>query len=620
MAIDPKILIDGTVLGESASEGEAAFIDANGKLILRPATAADIASGTFADARISESSVTQHQAALTITESQISDLGSYVTQAEVTALIDTFAELDAIVADANLVKLADITSGTLTARTGNIDLSGGSDGDVLTVQADGSLALETPAGGGGLTIGDAITSGTANRVLFEDGSNQLAQSANFTWGTTNTGLALVSGSATDVPFRITSHVSQSANLLEINSSAGSDGDLLNVGSTGTLTVVCTGGNAASFTNATGTLVELAPSSSGGGYGLSTTHIKAKSITSSDASNFELRRANGTVRYAFRSGAFTEYSEVNTPEIYVGNGKVNATPPATTLSTTGGSGTDIAGGDLNLAGGKGTGAGNGGSLNLQVALPGSTGSSANSLATALSISGSTGGVTITSLAAATVPLTVTAHASQSANLLEVNSSAGSGGDIIRVEDDGYTKFKGVGSHVLMNGEIYRPLRLNATNPLNSTNAIELLNYGSASPRFLEFTYHEASVATRAGITFELDNTTGGYGRIQGRTVTGTDATGRELRLAGGCSTGIGTPGSLILEAAIADAGTGSTKNGLSTGFELTADTSELKLAFFGGTPAAKQAAIADVSSGTDTAYETAINSLIAALENYGLLAT
>lgn len=38
----------------------------------------DITSGTFADARISESSVTQHQAALSITESQISDLGTYV--------------------------------------------------------------------------------------------------------------------------------------------------------------------------------------------------------------------------------------------------------------------------------------------------------------------------------------------------------------------------------------------------------------------------------------------------------------------------------------------------------------------------------------------------------------
>lgn len=42
--------------------------------------ASDIVSGTFADARISESSVTQHEAALTITESQISDLSHYTDE------------------------------------------------------------------------------------------------------------------------------------------------------------------------------------------------------------------------------------------------------------------------------------------------------------------------------------------------------------------------------------------------------------------------------------------------------------------------------------------------------------------------------------------------------------
>ncbi len=54
--------------------------------------ASDIASGTFADARISLSSVTQHQTGLTITESQIADLQSYApashthAQADITGL------------------------------------------------------------------------------------------------------------------------------------------------------------------------------------------------------------------------------------------------------------------------------------------------------------------------------------------------------------------------------------------------------------------------------------------------------------------------------------------------------------------------------------------------------
>ena len=43
--------------------------------------AGDITSGTFADALVAETNVTQHEAALTITESQISDLGTYLTDA-----------------------------------------------------------------------------------------------------------------------------------------------------------------------------------------------------------------------------------------------------------------------------------------------------------------------------------------------------------------------------------------------------------------------------------------------------------------------------------------------------------------------------------------------------------
>jgi hypothetical protein len=43
----------------------------------------------------------------------------------------------------------------------------------------GTIALTSDIPAGGLTIGDAITGGTSFRVLFEDGSNQLAQSGEF---------------------------------------------------------------------------------------------------------------------------------------------------------------------------------------------------------------------------------------------------------------------------------------------------------------------------------------------------------------------------------------------------------------------------------------------------------
>ena len=44
-------------------------------------------------------------------------------------------------------KATDLASGTITARADDLNFSGGSDGDVWTVQADGSVAMETPVGG-----------------------------------------------------------------------------------------------------------------------------------------------------------------------------------------------------------------------------------------------------------------------------------------------------------------------------------------------------------------------------------------------------------------------------------------------------------------------------------------
>jgi len=58
------------------------------------------------DANITESSVTQHQAALSITESQISDLQSYLLATD----IDTLAELNAIIGDATLIDQAGSTN------------------------------------------------------------------------------------------------------------------------------------------------------------------------------------------------------------------------------------------------------------------------------------------------------------------------------------------------------------------------------------------------------------------------------------------------------------------------------------------------------------------------------
>jgi hypothetical protein len=65
-------------------------------------------------------------------------------------------------------------------------------------------------------------------------------------------------------------------------------------------------------------------------------------------------------------------------LFFGKGVTNATPTAYTINGTGGSGSNIAGAALNLAGGKGTGTGTGGDVNIQFARAGSTGSSLNTL--------------------------------------------------------------------------------------------------------------------------------------------------------------------------------------------------------------------------------------------------
>lgn len=117
----------------------------------------------------------------------------------------------------------------------------------------------------------------------------------------------------------------------------------------------------------------------------------------------------------------------TPTILIGRGggrgtAVSATPVAGTISGTYGSGSNISAAGLNIVGGKGTGTGSGGDICFKVALPGSSGSSLNTLSTIGIISGSTGAVSFTSPLATTVPLTITGAASQSANITEWKNSS------------------------------------------------------------------------------------------------------------------------------------------------------------------------------------------------------
>jgi hypothetical protein len=151
--------------------------------------AGNLNAGTLADARVAESNVTQHEAALTITESQISDLGTYATQAEVTAITSGYSRRQGVIArvdntaapptevngdryllDAtgashgdwdgaaanDIVQFTGSTWAATTPVEGWITYSDGSDTDWLFID-DGSPAWQERTAGGGVTDHGALT-------------------------------------------------------------------------------------------------------------------------------------------------------------------------------------------------------------------------------------------------------------------------------------------------------------------------------------------------------------------------------------------------------------------------------------------------------------------------------
>jgi len=87
------------------------------------------------------------------------------------------------------------------------------------------------------------------------------------------------------------------------------------------------------------------------------------------------------------GSTTDASYIN--QAYLGSGVTDATPQSITLQATGGLGTDIAGANFTLAGGRGTGSANGGNINFQISAAGGSGATLNALTTVATLQGGTG---------------------------------------------------------------------------------------------------------------------------------------------------------------------------------------------------------------------------------------
>ncbi len=116
--------------------------------------ASNLSTGTIPDARIQASGVTQHEASLTITESQISDLGSYITASSTDTLtnksIDA-SQLTGTVSDARLPSsISSNITGTAALATNVTITANNSTNETVYLTfvdgASGTQGLETDTG------------------------------------------------------------------------------------------------------------------------------------------------------------------------------------------------------------------------------------------------------------------------------------------------------------------------------------------------------------------------------------------------------------------------------------------------------------------------------------------
>ena len=133
-----------TVSAIITADVDAAFVAALGAAAIPNLATSKITSGTFADARIAASNVTQHQASLTITQSQISDLGSYITASSTDTL--TNKSISASQINSGTFDSARLPAGTFTSSgVDSAAVSGLVDSSYVQLRQDFAYASLTGA-------------------------------------------------------------------------------------------------------------------------------------------------------------------------------------------------------------------------------------------------------------------------------------------------------------------------------------------------------------------------------------------------------------------------------------------------------------------------------------------
>lgn len=214
------------------------------------------------------------------------------------------------------------------------------------------------------------------------------------------------------------------------------------------------GSAALYTATGGSNTAIGVSA---GYSVSTgSHNIAIGTNADHAANVDYQIAIGrvattTAAHQLVIGGSSTYGYIN--DAYLGSGVTDTAPVSIVINASGGNGTNVAGANLTLAAGKGTGNAVGGSIFFQTSTVGSSGTTLQSLATQMTIN-SVGRVglgdtpdsviasrftssTATAASAAGVFVQTASGATKPVILVQLGASPGAGGDAIQIKNSSDT---------------------------------------------------------------------------------------------------------------------------------------------------------------------------------------
>jgi hypothetical protein len=188
--------------------------------------------------------------------------------------------------------------------------------------------------------------------------------------------------------------------------------------------------------------------------------------------------------------------------YIGSGAIDATPQSISLHATGGSGTNIAGANITLAGGIGTGTADGGNIAFQIAAPGGTsGTAANSLSTVATISGINGAALYKNSANSTTAFQI--QDSSNNNLLNIDTS----GDNVNIGATGTSALStttnvGTSTGAAQNVNVGSTYGASTTTIQGGTGGVSLLTgSGAGTSGSISITTGASSTGASGGITID-----------------------------------------------------------------------------------------------------------------------